>query len=186
MMVRGPSTAMPASDGSPSDTRLTGFFSWRTRLLPLRPQIASPGSSVAPPRFGAAAASAGMVSFWMPSVTVLVAPGRPDASSKSFATGAFLFTLHDESTTIEAATALMARPGRQPPMSSSLLPLVPVRVTGPVSEQRLSGHLLSQEDLHRVGCRPLRMGDLGRTRGRTAVPFKEHPRDDARRLDDLL
>src|SRR5437773_1213586 len=186
MMVRGPSTTMPASDGSPSDTRLTGFFSWSTRLLPLRTQIASPGSSVAPPRFGAAAASAGMVSFWTPSVMVLVAPGRPDASSKSFATGAFLFMLHDERTTIEAATVLMARLGRQPPISSSLLPLVPVRVTGIGSEQRLSGHLLSQEDLHRVGCRPLRMGDLGHSRGGMAIPLEQDPRDDARRLDDFL
>src|SRR5439155_20754744 len=72
----------------------------------------------------------------MPSETVLVAPGRPDASSKSFATGTFLFTLHYERTTIEAATVLMARPGRQPPISASLLPLVPVRVTGSVQNSR--------------------------------------------------
>src|ERR1700745_3595927 len=115
----------------------------------------------------------------MPSVTVLVAPGRPDVSSNSFATGAFLFTLHDESKTIEAATALMARPGRQPPMSSSLLPLVPVRVTGPVSEQRLSGHLLSQEDLHRIRCRSLRVRDLGRRLHRTTISLEERPRGDA-------
>src|SRR5437667_2314696 len=132
MMVRGPSTTMPASDGSPSDTRLMAVFSWSTRLLPLRTQIASPASSMAPARLGAGTASSGIFSFSIPSDTALVAPGRPDASSNSFATGAFLFTLHDESTTIEAATALSARPGRQPPMSSSLLPLVPVRVTEPV------------------------------------------------------
>src|SRR5438876_11547849 len=87
---------------------------------------------MAPARLGAAAGPDGRVSYCMPSVTVLVAPGRPDASSKSFETGAFLFMLHDDRTTIEAATVLMARPGRQPPISSSLLPLVPVRVTGPV------------------------------------------------------
>src|SRR2546422_10920736 len=98
----------------------------------------------------------------MPSETVLVAPGRPDASSNSFETGAFLFTLHDERTTIEAATALMARPGRQPPMNSSLLPLVPVRVTGPGLEQRRSGHVLPEKDVHWIRRRPLRRRGLHR------------------------
>src|SRR5438132_13031103 len=102
MMVRGPSTTMPASDGSPSDTRLTGLFSWSTRLLPLRTQIASPASSMAPARLGAGTASSGIFSLSIPSDTALLAPGRADPSSNSLATGALLFTLHDERTTLQA------------------------------------------------------------------------------------
>src|SRR5438046_2657189 len=128
----------------------------------------------------------GVSVFPVTAPTVAPAPRPPDVSSISVATGAFLFKLHDERTSIEAATVLMARPGRQPPISSSLSSPGAGSSHRIGSEQRLSGHLLSQEDLHRVGCRPLRMSDLGHSRGRTAISLEQDPRDDALRLDDLL
>src|SRR5438094_161497 len=186
MMVRGPSTTMPASDGSPSDTRLMGFFSWSTRLLPLRTQIASPGSSMAPPRLGAAAASAGMVSFWKPSEMVLVAPRTARRLVHFLCYGRV--PVHAARRENDYRGRNRADGATRTPTPHKLLPSSPgagsSHRTG--SEQRLPGHLLSQEDLHRVACRPLRMADLGHSRGRTAIPLEQDPADDARRLDDLL
>src|SRR5438093_12149909 len=47
MFVRGPSTTMPVSDGSPIYTRLMGFFCWCTWFLPLLTQCASLFGSLA-------------------------------------------------------------------------------------------------------------------------------------------